>query len=172
MSSANTFPFCIPVVSAIIERRHDNEIEILVQTRWKPNNDPIYSGCLEIPAGVMDVPYENVYDAIKREVWEETGLKIINIKPNIKTKTFSPRNDANFAFVPFCCQQQLKGGRPWVGFVFLCEVENTEPTPQASEVRGSRLLKKTELKKIFDETPEKIFTLQLGALEYYFNYSD
>jgi 8-oxo-dGTP diphosphatase len=171
MPQANNFNFSIPVVSAIIERQHNNETEILVQTRWKPNVDPIYSGTLEIPAGVLDVPYENVYDAIKREVLEETGLTVTKIKPDIKTKIFSPRNDANFAFVPFCCQQQLKGGRPWVGFVFLCEVEDKEPTPQASEVRDVCWLKKSELKQIFDETPEKIFTLQLGALEYYFNYT-
>lgn len=33
----------IPVVSAIIERIHQGEVEILIQTRWKPEKDPIYS---------------------------------------------------------------------------------------------------------------------------------
>ena len=61
------------MVSAIIEREHNGEKEILVQTRWKPERDPLYSGTLEIPAGGMHV-YENVYDAVKREVLEETGL--------------------------------------------------------------------------------------------------
>src|SRR4030095_1345693 len=56
-----------PIVSAIIEREHDGEKEILVQTRWKPERDPLYSGTLEIPAGGMHV-YEKVYDAVKREV--------------------------------------------------------------------------------------------------------
>jgi hypothetical protein len=36
------------VVSAIIERERDGEIEVLVQTRWKPSKDPEYSGTLEI----------------------------------------------------------------------------------------------------------------------------
>jgi 8-oxo-dGTP pyrophosphatase MutT (NUDIX family) len=39
------------VVSAIVERERDGEIEVLVQTRWKPGQDPAYSGTLEIPAG-------------------------------------------------------------------------------------------------------------------------
>ena len=41
----------LPIVSAIIEREHNGEQEILVQTRWKPERDPLYSGALEIPAG-------------------------------------------------------------------------------------------------------------------------
>ena len=39
----------VPIVSAIIEREHNGEKEILVQTRWKPERDPLYSGTLEIP---------------------------------------------------------------------------------------------------------------------------
>ena len=42
---------CIPVVSAIVEREHKSQIEILIQTRWKLKKDPIYSGTIEIPAG-------------------------------------------------------------------------------------------------------------------------
>ena len=49
----------LPIVSAIIEREHNGEKEILVHTRWKPERDPLYSGTLEIPAGGMHV-YENV----------------------------------------------------------------------------------------------------------------
>ena len=63
-----------PSSPAIIGREHDGEREILVQTRWKPDRDPLYAGTLEVPAGGMHV-YENVYDAVKREVLEETGLR-------------------------------------------------------------------------------------------------
>src|SRR5215467_8029861 len=80
----------LPIVSAIIEREHHGEKEILVQTRWKPDRDPLYSGTLEIPAGGMHA-YENVYDAVKREVLEETGLRITRLYPDIHTKTYAPR---------------------------------------------------------------------------------
>jgi len=165
----NKLNVSIPIVSAIIERVHDGEIEILVQTRWKPKGDPEYSGTLEIPAGWIG-KYENVYEAIKREVFEETGLKVMKIKPEIKTKIHSPKNDGAFAFIPLCCQQQIKGGKPWIGFVFICEVEDKKPVPQVDEVKDVRWMKKTELKKIFYNHPEKIFTLQLGVLDYYFNH--
>jgi 8-oxo-dGTP pyrophosphatase MutT (NUDIX family) len=156
----------VPIVSAIIEREHDEAKEILVQTRWKPERDPQYSGTLEIPAGEI-LPYENVYDAVKREVLEETGLRVTRFSPDIRTKTYAPKDDDCFAFVPFCCQQQLKGGLPRVGFVFLCQVEDAEPVPQQDEVRDIRWMPVSELRQIFEETPERIFTLQLGVLEYY-----
>lgn len=163
-------PTCIPVVSAIIERSRNGETEVLLQTRWKPERDPLYSGTLEIPAGWIDA-YENVYDALKREVFEETGLKVIAIKPETRTKTYSPGDDGSFAFVPFCCQQQLKGGRPWIGFVFIAEVADGEPVPQKEEVKDIRWVSKGELRQLLAESPEKIFTLQLGVLDYYLNYS-
>jgi 8-oxo-dGTP pyrophosphatase MutT (NUDIX family) len=161
----------IPVVSTIIERYHNGKTEVLVQTRWKPGRDPVYSGTLEIPAGWID-EYESVYDALKREVLEETGLVVTKIKPDIKTSEYKTnKDDSSFAFLPFCCQQQLKGGKPWVGFVFLCEVEDSEPKAQAEEVRDVRWIEKDELESIFIETPEKIFTLHLGVLDYYFSYN-
>jgi 8-oxo-dGTP diphosphatase len=159
----------VPIVSAIIERDHGGEREILIQTRWKPDRDPHYSGTVEIPAGGMD-RYENVYDAVKREVLEETGLRVTSFYPDIHTQIYAPHGDDCFAFVPFCCQQQLKGGLPRVGFVFLCQVEDAEPVPQHDEVRDIRWINVSDLRQIFEETPERIFTLQLGVLDYYLNH--
>jgi 8-oxo-dGTP diphosphatase len=158
----------VPIVSAIIEREHEGEIEVLIQTRWKPERDPLYSGTLEIPAGGIH-RYENVYEAVKREVLEETGLRVTSFYPDIRTKTYAPKDDDCFAFVPFCCQQQLKGGLPRIGFVFICQVEDAEPVPRPEEVRDIRWMKKADLQKIFEDTPERIFTLQLGVLDYYFH---
>jgi 8-oxo-dGTP pyrophosphatase MutT (NUDIX family) len=162
----------IPVVSAIIERVHNGKTQVLVQTRWKPDTDPLYSGTLEIPAGWID-RYENVYDALRREVKEETGLTITKIKPDTKTQIFeTSKDDASFAFIPFCCQQQLRSGSPWIGFVFLCEVEDTEPIAQVGEVRDVRWVDKSDLRVMLAETPDKFFTLQLGALHFYFSATD
>jgi len=159
--------FSIPVVSAIIERTHDGKKQILVQTRWKPEEDPLYSGCIEIPAGKIR-SFENVYEAVKREVTEETGLNVVKIKPDVKTGTYSPKKDGSFAFVPFCCQQQTKGGMPWIGFVFVCAVEDKEPCSKGDDTKDVGWMKASDLKEILEKTPEKIFTLQLGALEFYF----
>lgn len=147
----------------------NGKTEILIQTRWKPEEDPKYTGCLEIAAGKIR-RYENVYDAVKREVLEETGLKVTKIKQDIKTKIHSPRKDGSFAFVPFCCNQQIKGGEPWIGFVFICEVEDKDPKKEGDGTKDILWIKKSKLKNIFEKNPEKIFTLQLGVLDFYFNY--
>jgi 8-oxo-dGTP pyrophosphatase MutT (NUDIX family) len=164
------FNFPIPIVSAIIERERDGEIEVLVQTRWKPDKDPQYSGTLEIPAGTIET-HENVYDAVRREVLEETGLTVIGFKPDVKTKVHAHGGDEAFAFVPFCCQQQAKG-KQRIGFVFVCTVADQEPVPGPGEVKDIRWMRKSELKRMLEETPEKIFTFQLGALDYYLNYDE
>jgi 8-oxo-dGTP pyrophosphatase MutT (NUDIX family) len=162
---------CVGIVSAIIERNHNGEIEILVQTRWKPDRDPEYSGTLEIPAGGIN-RYENVYDALRREVYEETGLRVLKVKPDIKTEIFSPRDDGAFAFVPFCAQQQTKGGVSRVGFVFICEVEDKPPVAQEAELKDIRWMRLPQLKRLLEDSPEQIFTFQLGPLSYYLSQFD
>lgn len=140
----------------------------MVQTLWKPHKDEKYSGALEFPAGTLEA-FEDVYAAITREVFEETGLKVKAFNPDIRTKKHTNRGDVSSAFVPFCCQQETKG-KPRVGFVFLCEVEDGEPQPAENEVRDIHWLKRDDLRRLLEEKPEEIFTFQLGALDYYLNY--
>ena len=84
------------VISAILEKVENGERKIFVQTRWKPNVSPTYSGLLEIPAGGVEA-YEDVYDALKREVKEETGLDIVKIIDDYKGKVeFTREHDSSF----------------------------------------------------------------------------
>lgn len=156
-------------MGGIIQREVDGEKEVLIQTRWKPERDPIYSGCWEFPAGVLDKPFENVYDALAREIKEEAGLTLKTIVGDSHTKLYNPQgNDSSFGFRPFCCTQQLRNGKPWIGFIFICEVEPGEPVAQKEEVKEIRWMKVNEIKEIFTKTPEKLFTLEIAAWEYYF----
>lgn len=165
-----THQTALPFVGGIIEKTNaKGGKEFLIQIRFKPERDPVYSGTLEFPAGVLDQPYENVYKALAREIKEEAGLTLVSIKGDSQTKTYSPKgNDATFGFRPFCCLQQLKNGRPWIGFVFLCEVKDEEPKAQQGETKDVHWIKAAELKEIFYHSPEKLFTLEILALEYYF----
>jgi ADP-ribose pyrophosphatase len=159
----------IPFVGAIIERTHNGETEVLLQTRWKPQTDPIYSGTFEFPSGALGKIFENIYKTLEREVYEETGLKLKTVKGDSQTKIFSTnKDDAAFGFKSFCNVQQLKNGLPWIGFIFICEVEDTEPKAQKTEVKEIKWMKKEEVKYLFESNPEKLFTLDLPAWEYYF----
>lgn len=140
-----------------------------MQIRWKPERDPVYSGTLEFPAGVLDKPYEDVHDTLAREIKEETGLTLRAIKQDNRTPAFTTgKDDKIIGFSPFCCTQQLKNGKPWIGFIFICEVEPGEPTPQLSEVKDVRWMKLDEVNEIYKNSPDRLFGLELPAWHYYF----
>ncbi len=163
------YKLAIPYVGAIVERDNNGVKEVLLQMRWKPHADPLYSGTLEFPAGVLDKPYESVYETAAREIQEETGLTLKAIRGEDKTKVYSPKGtDEIIAFRPFCCTQQLKDGKPWIGFVFICEVENGEPKSQLSETKDAKWVAVSEVKQLFESSPEQFFGLELPAWEYYF----
>lgn len=156
------------IVSAILIRKNKIGVSVFIQTRWKPHVSSTYSGMLEIPAGGVD-SYENVYNALKREVKEETGLKIVKIINNYQSKVVAPRkHDKAFVFRPFVCQQVLEtnNGLPWVGFVFLCEVKGKVKINK-DEAKDPKWVSIGALKKIITERPETIFPLQLPVLMYF-----
>lgn len=156
--------FSIPYVGAIIERVSHGEKEILIQTRSKPNYDPKYTGALEIPAGKIR-EYENIFDALKREVLEETGLKIKKIHGG-QSKTFKSNGDENFSFNPFCCAQLTNGPHPYIGFYFVCQAEG-ELRPQKSETKNPRWTRIEELKRMLKYEKEKFYVLHMAALNLY-----
>lgn len=163
------YKMAIPYAGAIIERSCNGLTEVMLQTRWKPHADPLYSGTIEFPAGVLDKPFENVYETVAREIQEEAGLKLKSIRGDSRTKIYSPKNtDEIMAFRPFCCTQQLKNGKPWIGFVFICEVEDGEPKAQLSETKDPKWLPIQVVKELFEKSPEQFFGLELPAWEYYF----
>lgn len=92
---------------------------------------------------------------------------VTRFDPYIQTPTYSPRDDDGIAFMPFCCQQQLKGGIPRIGIVFICQVEDADEQPNIGEVRKTFWVKLEALRKIVEDQPERIFTLQLPVLNYY-----
>lgn len=73
--------FAKPAVGAIIEKIEQGKRYILIQTRNKESGG-IENGMTEIPAGKIR-EYENIFDALRREIWEEsTKIKeLLTINP-------------------------------------------------------------------------------------------
>jgi hypothetical protein len=64
-------------------------------------------------------------------------------------------DDQVFGFQPFCCVQQLKEGKPWIGFIFICEVETGEaPKAQLSESKDAHWAKASEVQAKIATTPD------------------
>lgn len=164
------FIFALPFVGAIIDREVDGEKQLLVQTRHNPKRDMRYAGTIEFPAGILDNRFESVFDALEREIMEETGLKLKRIKAGHQDESFSTnRGGRAFGFSPFYCVQQAEGDYPWIGFVFICEAEDGEPVARAGETKNPRWVSYDEMKRLVEEQPDEIFGLQLPAWKYYFS---
>ncbi|OIO17077.1 hypothetical protein AUJ29_01975 [Candidatus Kuenenbacteria bacterium CG1_02_38_13] len=158
----------VPIISALLIKKMSGKIKLFLQERWKPQVSPNYLGLLEIPAGGIDA-YENVYLALKREVYEECGLKIIRIIDDYRGVILKPsKSDAVFVFRPFVCQQMLKteGGLPWIGFVFVCEVAG-KIKMNKKEAGNPQWVSIDELKILLEKHPKKFFPLQLPVLKYF-----
>lgn len=156
------------VISALLFQKNADGLKLFLQTRWKPKASPQYLGMLEIPAGGID-SYENVYDALRREVKEETNLDIVRIVNDYQSAIFEPRaHDKAFVFRPYLCQQVLEtnDGLPWIGFVFLCEVTGTVQM-DTSEAKDPLWVTVEELQTILNRQPETIFPLQLPVLQHF-----
>jgi 8-oxo-dGTP diphosphatase len=156
------------IVSAIIEKNENNIRYLFLQTRWKPAISPQYSGLLEIPAGGIDT-YENVFNTLKREVKEETGLDIVKIISDYEGKVEENiLGNKAIIFQPFVCQQMLEsnGGLPWVGFVFRCEAKG-EVSINTKEAKDPCWVTIDELKSLLSNSPELFFPLQYPVLKYY-----
>ena len=68
-------------------------------------------------------------------------------------------------FLPY--NQQLKKGRAYYGMVFLCEPESGELKESLSETRNPKWIKISEVRKITEKKPEKLFPLNVPVLKYY-----
>ena len=150
--------------SAIIERFHNGKWEVLLQTRWKPEEDAKYSGLLEIPGGRMEYG-EDVYTTLKREVKEECGLDIEDVRPKINIKTKGKYGTVSVAFVPFCGEQFL--GSNYIGFVFVCIAKGKLTEKGIYDAKEPKWIELSKLKTILSEKPEKIYPYHLSALKYY-----
>ena len=99
--------FSKPAVGAIIEKVIDGIDHILIQERSK-EDDVSENGLLEIPAGKVR-EFENVFDALRREVWEETGLKLIEIQGEKDIVVCNCNGYTVISYDPFYSSQNLCG---------------------------------------------------------------
>ena len=156
--------FAIPAVGAIIVKRVEDEEFILVQNRKKNNGDGM-DGLLEIPAGKVR-EYENIFEALRREVWEETGLRVTTICGEENSKFLDVDGNKTIIFSPYCVTQNLSGAYSIVLSTFLCEAEG-ELLERTDETENIRWMKRDALNEIVDNSPESIFLMHVNALKKY-----
>ena len=113
--------FAVPCVAAIIEKIVNNEKYILIQTRQKEDGAET-NGMLEVPAGKIR-EYENIFEALRREVKEETGLSITKILGEDNQISNFIKGNEVISYTPYCITQNLSGAYSIILNTFLCEAK-------------------------------------------------
>ena len=158
--------FAIPAVGAIIVKEIEGEEYILVQNRKKNKGDGM-DGLLEIPAGKVR-EYESIFEALRREVREETGLQIAKINEEADSRFLNVDGKETIAFLPYCVTQNLTEAYSIILSTFLCEADG-EMLERTDETENIRWMRREELKGIVENHPERVFLMHVHALRKYLN---
>lgn len=105
-----------------------------------------------------------MFSALRREVWEETGLKITKYTAKIHRYASQIGDVTTISFTPYCVTQNLSGAYSIILNTFLCEAEGdlTESTNETEQVHWEKV---SEIKRLLEEHPEKIFFMHINALK-------
>ena len=154
--------FAIPGAGALIVSDISGETHILTQMRYKVDS-PLEDGLIEIPAGKIRA-FESIFDTIKREVKEETGLDVIEILGEGLSTVYEGNSYKVINFSPFACSQNLAGNYPIMVFVFICKVKG-ELLPCSDESKNYQWLSLKEVKKLLGTSANAIYPMHVDTLK-------
>ena len=156
--------FAKPAVGGIIEKNIDGIDYILIQDRCKDEAMLEY-GLLEIPAGKIR-EFENIFDCLRREIWEETGLKVTNIKGENEAIVLESNGYKVLDYTPFSCSQNIQGTYPIMVQTFICNA-NGELLNKSNETKNIRWIPLIELKELLERDKSLFYPMHITTLERY-----
>ncbi len=156
--------FAIPGAGGIIRRFQEGEEWILLQERDKAGA-PGETGLIEIPAGKIRA-LENIYDCLRREIQEETGLTVQWIQGESESRRVVINGYDVLSYAPYASSQNLLGAYPIMVQTFICEVEG-EAATGSDESREIRWLRLSELARMLNAEPGRFYPMHLSALQRY-----
>jgi ADP-ribose pyrophosphatase len=156
--------FAIPGVGGIIIKSIDNVECMLLQERCKLEA-PNENGILEIPAGKIRA-FENIFDALRREISEETGLEVVEILGEDKTSIYDGDNYKVINFTPFSSSQNIEGNYPIMVFVFICYVKG-KLLKFSDEAKNYKWVPTSQIETMLNENTQKFYPMHIDTLKKY-----
>ncbi len=151
----------IPNVSAIVFR-DETRREILLQRRDKPGE--AIRGKLEIPSGRWRAG-EKPQDALTREVYEETGLRLT--ETDVNTNELGEPPALYLASHPLFIVSGFDGGYPALLIAYECIAGNGEPRACVGETRDPDWYPITEIAKMIAADPDAFTPPAFAVLSHY-----
>jgi len=159
--------FAKPGVGGIIEKNVDCIDYILIQERCK-NDAKLESGLIEIPAGKIR-EFENIFDCLRREIYEETGLIVVNIEGENEATYYESNGYKVINYTPFSSSQNILGSYPIMVQVFICTARG-ELVQQSNESKNIRWISIYELKDMLENKINSFYPMHVITLKKYLKY--
>ena len=147
---------------ALVEREGADGAELLIQRRDRAGEART---CLELPGGRIE-PFEPLLDALRREVFEETGLRVVSVEGE-RLRQEDHSHEATVECVqPFCAYQTTRGPVDSMGLYFRCEAEGTL-LKQGDDTRDIRWVGVRELARMLRDEPEAFCWVDRCGVHHY-----
>lgn len=155
-----------PGVGGIIERKINGIDYILLQERYK-DDARLEAGLLEIPAGKIR-EFENIFDCLRREIREETGLQVTYIEGEDEAVITEANGYKVLNYSPFSSSQNLQGTYPIMVQTFICNATG-ELLKETSETKNLRWISLGELKEVLENKKNSFYPMHFTTLKKYLN---
>ncbi|MBC8062753.1 MAG: NUDIX domain-containing protein [Clostridiaceae bacterium] len=158
--------FAKPGVGGIIIKSEKGIDYILLQERCKENGGA-ENGLIEIPAGKIR-EFENIFNCLRREVWEETGLNVTEIIGEDESVTIMSNGYKVINYMPFACSQNIEGTYPIMVQTFICTVQG-KLLDKTNETKNIRWVSIDELIELLDNKEDDFYPMHVATLKKYLN---
>lgn len=151
---------------AIVERWHEDALELLTQT-VKITEE---SSRIQLPGGCSEVGVP-LFETVRRCIFEETGLEVIDIEGALRrtdTSLINPKNPVE-CLKPFAVYQTLKSPKHETGLYFRCKAVG-EITERPDKSVSAEWTSVADLRKLLQENTQVFSEVDLAGLEHYLCY--